>query len=217
MSSPDVAPAASGRKARTRQTVLDAAGELFAAQGIEPTSVEQVADRAGVSVGTLYFHFGSKEALALAFVESALDSIERLMTDVATGESAIERVMLAGDAYVQFAIEFPVACRFGTLRAMQPEARGPHNAVGKALRNRVQQILMTVANDIKAAMDSGEIRREPIGDLMIFLWSAWNGMVTMMVRQDKLAIPPETARRSLELGRSLLLESLRPAQAETTT
>ncbi|MDQ8044391.1 MAG: TetR/AcrR family transcriptional regulator [Solirubrobacteraceae bacterium] len=209
MSTPDVAPPV-GRKARTRQLVLDAAGELFAAQGIERTSVEQVAERASVSVGTLYFHFGSKEALALAFIESALDSIERLMADVARGESPIERVMLAGDAYLQFAIEFPVACRFGTLRAMQPELRGPHDAIGKGLRNRVQQILMTVAGDVKAAMDAGEIRREPIADLMIFLWSSWNGMVTMMVRQDKLAIPPEAAKRSLALGRSLLLESLRP-------
>jgi len=201
-----------GRKAKTRQLLLDAAGELFAEHGIEGTSVEQVAERAGVSVGTLYFHFGSKEALALAFIGSALDQVEVLMADVAKGASPIERIKLAGDAYVRFAIECPVACRFGTVRSMQPDFRGPHNAIGKGLRNRVQGILMTVAGDVKAAMDAGEIRREPIAELMLFLYSAWNGMVTMMVRQDNLAIPPEMAARSLELGRTLLFESLRPSE-----
>jgi AcrR family transcriptional regulator len=46
-----------------RGRVLDAAVELFAAQGYDGTSVNQVITRAGVAKGGFYHHFASKEAL----------------------------------------------------------------------------------------------------------------------------------------------------------
>jgi AcrR family transcriptional regulator len=46
-----------------RARVLDAAVELFAAQGYDGTSVSQVIGRAGVAKGGFYHHFASKEAL----------------------------------------------------------------------------------------------------------------------------------------------------------
>jgi AcrR family transcriptional regulator len=46
-----------------RARVLDAAVELFAAQGYDGTSVTQVITRAGVAKGGFYHHFASKEAL----------------------------------------------------------------------------------------------------------------------------------------------------------
>jgi AcrR family transcriptional regulator len=51
-------------KARqTRRRILDAAGELFVEQGYGATSLQEVADRAGVAVQTIYFVFGNKRAL----------------------------------------------------------------------------------------------------------------------------------------------------------
>ena len=53
----------------TRRRVLDAAETLFARHGYEPTSMADVADRAGVGVGTLYHHFPDKRALLLALID----------------------------------------------------------------------------------------------------------------------------------------------------
>jgi AcrR family transcriptional regulator len=51
-------------KARqTRSRILAAAGELFVEQGYGATSLQEVADRAGVAVQTIYFVFGNKRAL----------------------------------------------------------------------------------------------------------------------------------------------------------
>jgi AcrR family transcriptional regulator len=51
-------------KARqTRRRILAAAGELFVEQGYGATSLQEVADRAGVAVQTIYFVFGTKRAL----------------------------------------------------------------------------------------------------------------------------------------------------------
>lgn len=48
---------------RTRLTVLEAAYELFLEQGYAATSMRQVADRAGIALGSIYNHFVGKEAI----------------------------------------------------------------------------------------------------------------------------------------------------------
>lgn len=56
-------------KARTRESLLVAARRVFAERGYGPASVEEIARTAGVSVGSVYVHFASKEALFTALVE----------------------------------------------------------------------------------------------------------------------------------------------------
>lgn len=58
-----------GRSARKRAAILDAASEMFLAQGFLGTSMDQVAARAAVSKQTLYKQFESKEALFVAIVQ----------------------------------------------------------------------------------------------------------------------------------------------------
>ncbi|MEM6704463.1 MAG: TetR/AcrR family transcriptional regulator [Acidobacteriota bacterium] len=51
------------RSQKTQNALLDAAEELFSEQGVEATSVADVAARAGFSVGAVYHHFRDKKAL----------------------------------------------------------------------------------------------------------------------------------------------------------
>ncbi|MBV8304892.1 MAG: TetR/AcrR family transcriptional regulator [Acidimicrobiia bacterium] len=67
----------------TRRQLLDVAARLFAEQGYEDTSIEQVLRQAGVSRGSLYHHYDSKEQLFEAVVEDVEQRIaEELMTVV---------------------------------------------------------------------------------------------------------------------------------------
>jgi AcrR family transcriptional regulator len=53
----------------TRRRLLDAAERGFGAKGYEPMSMNEIADVAGVGVGTLYHHFPDKRALLLALID----------------------------------------------------------------------------------------------------------------------------------------------------
>lgn len=53
---------------QTRQTILQAARELFARDGYAATTINQIASAAGVSAQTIYATFSSKAGLALALV-----------------------------------------------------------------------------------------------------------------------------------------------------
>lgn len=72
----------------TRDTILDALVQVLA-DGVDTLSIPAVADRAGVSVGTVYRHFGDKAGLLKALVPYAgrrtgvdVDSVPTSMSDV---------------------------------------------------------------------------------------------------------------------------------------
>ena len=57
---------------RTRGAILDAARSLFVSQGFRRTTVQQIADRAGVNIDTIYTAVGRKPALMRDLVETSL-------------------------------------------------------------------------------------------------------------------------------------------------
>jgi AcrR family transcriptional regulator len=60
---------ADGMAPSARERILDAAYELFSRRGIHAVGVNEVIERAGVAMATLYRHFPSKEELVLAFLD----------------------------------------------------------------------------------------------------------------------------------------------------
>ncbi|PZG21156.1 TetR/AcrR family transcriptional regulator [Micromonospora craterilacus] len=59
----------SQRAADTRRRILDAAHDLFVANGYGATNLQEVADRAGVAIQTIYFVFGNKRKLLKELVD----------------------------------------------------------------------------------------------------------------------------------------------------
>jgi len=64
------------RQAHTRARLMSSAAELAARRGIEGTSLDAVAERAGFTKGAVYANFGNKEELFLAMLDAHFD--ERL-------------------------------------------------------------------------------------------------------------------------------------------
>ncbi len=81
------------RKADTRARLLAAAAELFANHGVDAVSVDAVAEAAGRTSGSVYAHFGSKQGLLLALLESLQDSaLALLLAEVAVSHSPEEQL-----------------------------------------------------------------------------------------------------------------------------
>lgn len=78
------------RSERTRQALLAAARTLFSTQGYEASTLEQVAEEAGLHVQTLYRHFPNKRALATADTRLVLDELEEALATRETGVSTFD-------------------------------------------------------------------------------------------------------------------------------
>lgn len=78
-------PATTRVNERRRQKILVAAEEVFARDGYRASTVRDIADRAGILSGSLYYHFESKEAIALAIIGPHLEHVIRRQAQVLTG------------------------------------------------------------------------------------------------------------------------------------
>ena len=69
-----------------RQAVIEAAGELFIAQGYGAVSMDAIARAAGVSKATLYAHFASKDKLFATIINEACQQ-NMAASDLAAGRT----------------------------------------------------------------------------------------------------------------------------------
>jgi TetR/AcrR family transcriptional regulator, cholesterol catabolism regulator len=58
-----------GGSAKTAEKLVDAAVELFAANGFNATSIRDIARLTGMTISNIYYHYGSKEGLLVAILE----------------------------------------------------------------------------------------------------------------------------------------------------
>lgn len=74
------------RSTATRQHILDAAMLCFAQEGYDRASTATIAKAAGVSQGTVFHHFGTKEGLFAAIVRASTDSFKECVDQVEQSE-----------------------------------------------------------------------------------------------------------------------------------
>ncbi len=88
--------------------ILDAAETIFFSKGVDPATMDQIAEAANVSKGTLYLYFKSKEevygGVCARGMEIMLDRFRQATTGDAPG---IDKVESVGRAYFQFMHDFP--------------------------------------------------------------------------------------------------------------
>jgi TetR/AcrR family transcriptional regulator, acrAB operon repressor len=92
-----VATSKQEQSTRSREKLLEAATRLFGERGYRDTSVQAIGEAAGISRGSIFWHFGSKDGLLEAVVEQAFTrwKNETLVADVgeARGLEAVRRAL----------------------------------------------------------------------------------------------------------------------------
>ncbi len=159
------------RRATTRQALVAAAREAFAARGYHAAAVEEIAQRAGVTRGALYHHFAAGKAdLLRAVVEEIEAEIDGLVAAAAeatlrddpdpvaafmAGTSAFLDACLQPDVQRILLVDAPAALGWAEWRRI--DAR---HAVGQ------------IAAGLTALMDRGALDRQPVVPLAHLLHGA---------------------------------------------
>jgi AcrR family transcriptional regulator len=199
---------ASRRRARVREELLDAAERAFAASGYRDVRMEDLAQTVDISVGSIYGHFGSKDGLYLALGERAAEQFAAYLDRAyRPAYSHLEQVMACGDVYLRFHLEHPGLFRFLSgvetqLPQADPEQR---NRVGE----RVGEIIGKFRDHIAAAIAAGEADADYDAELVaLFLWGAWNGVVALGLRGDRMALTDDRIADCLRMGRRIVNDGL---------
>jgi AcrR family transcriptional regulator len=113
---------------RSRRTILDAAARLATVAGLEGLSIGRLAEHIGMSKSGLYAHFGSKEELQLATIETAANIFR---DDVIVPTEAVEAPLARLEALCEAFLShlerrvFPGGCFFVSAAAEFDTHPGP--------------------------------------------------------------------------------------------
>jgi AcrR family transcriptional regulator len=134
---------------RNYQRLLDAAAAAFAEHGADDASLEEIARRAGVGIGTLYRHFPSREALLVAVYRDQVDAVR----------ARADELLESGD---------PAAALADWLRALSAFSSTKRNLTSALLEtlgkdsdllSACSTVIMGAAEDLLArAQEAGEVR-----------------------------------------------------------
>lgn len=133
---------------QTRERILEAANRLFYGEGIRAVSVDAVAEKAGVTKRTLYYHFRSKDELVAAYLASRdQPSLARLVEWFEAAEGALADKVQAIFVRLAEAAKHPRWKGCGFLRTAAELAATPGHpavAVGAAHKKRFEAWLTEV-------------------------------------------------------------------------
>jgi AcrR family transcriptional regulator len=180
---------------RNRERVLEAAKAVFSAGGAE-TSLEAVAKRAGVGIGTLYRHFPTREALYEAVYRREVDQLGELAEALKSEAKPVDALR----HWLSSNIEF-VATKKGMAAALALAAHGSpelHNYSFERLTMAVGALLERAvgAGEIRSDVTSEDLLRALVGMCYLHDQPGWQSTVLrlMDVFVDGLRLRPEPVK-----------------------
>jgi AcrR family transcriptional regulator len=141
----------------TRQRILDAALEVASELGFHRASVAKIAERAGVAVGNLHYHFGSRDELLRELMESLVEELHaQVQAALPEGGSVIDREEAALRTYLAYEHRHPGWIRLSEeVRIHHPDLSREGVALWLALfREGIEQ---AIARGELHAMDDAEV------------------------------------------------------------
>jgi AcrR family transcriptional regulator len=153
-----LAPTATDRGTETRRRILEVAAEAFAGRGYAGTSLRDVLKASGVTKGGFYFHFPSKEALALATLRQKQEQwAGSVMAAVLRHPRAVDQLEAMVEALCDLHEQDP-SCR--VISRLCTELGDEHPELRPQLGTQLTTWMDMVAGVIRKGQDEGDIRPE---------------------------------------------------------
>jgi AcrR family transcriptional regulator len=183
-----------------RQQILEAALVVFGQKGFHAANVSDVAAQAGVSQGTIYWYFESKDDLLEAALLSFVDGIgQASMVDLAQCTTAASKLRTLGDSLVGLAdMAEGLFAMFLEFWASSPRRDEAGQLWTDAL-NRYKDIIVDI---IQEGVRDGEFRSVDAESLVWALMAAYDGLAAyvMLIPDLDLASISQTLMETLLAG-----------------
>jgi AcrR family transcriptional regulator len=176
----------------TRSFILQSAAEAFAERGYRDTTLSELIARSGLTKGAFYFHFASKEQLALAVLEEKQRQWREFVQEqVLARPRAIDQLLALGPAMIRLHREDPGA--YSAQRLTRDLARVPELA--DRVRAQTRDWIELVAGIVSQAQRDGDLAMKPDATaLATVLVAATDGLKDL----SDIVDPPSRARRGFE-------------------
>lgn len=184
------------REERENQ-ILDAATAVFARQGITTARMDDIGQEAGLSKGTLYWYFKSKESLTLAllkrFLARQLKKLQQLpVTDEAISEQCFRFMRQFMGDLARIASRTPLALDFYALAAHRKDAR-------QLFRDYFQRYSELLAPFIQLGIERGELRPVDVTTAVNAIIALFEGVMVLNAFGSLTAPLPQEFEAAMQL------------------
>jgi len=162
-----------------RVKIMNAARDLFAAEGIEAVSMRKIADAVEYSTTVIYQHFADKESLLREICREDFASLAETFGEIAHVPDVIERIEKIGLAYGRFGIENPNHYRLMFMTPYKKLAEGEECGKGNPDEDGYAFVRHTVSEAIAAGRLRDGLEDPELVSQM--LWSAVHGLVSLQI------------------------------------
>lgn len=185
-----------------KSQIINAAEDVFTKKGFDDARMDDIAEETGLSKGTLYLYFKSKDDLIIAILDRMFQREFKQLEDLnQEGASAIDAVWQLTDLLTKDILNMlrliPIVYQFLALAFRNKYVR-------KALKKYVNRYLDVLTPIIQRGIDSGEFRKVDAREVAVAMGAMIEGTLLLWV-YDKSIIDPEHHIRS---GMKLLLEGV---------
>lgn len=178
----DVLPLRERNKQKVTERIIVAAMELFKTQGYEQTTMDDIANKAEISRGTLFNYFPSKDALLLPWGEEILDQfVQPRLTDyLATQPKTIDVLRFLFASMGESVLAAP-----DVIRAFVGEALKPNNKPQvERTRTGMLEIFVKV---LRYGQARGEVRSDiPLEDIAGYMSALQTGLLFHLLEAGPL-------------------------------
>lgn len=175
------------RKTRERvvrmATIIDAAEMVILEKGFESTTMDEIAEQAELSKGTLYLYFKNKTALYLAISERGSEKLNRQFRKVLDyDKSGLELIRMLGEAYLKFVRGNPIYFNaFSHYESIQDREFLNHNKIAQRCEKHAEEALEYIISTLQVGMDDGSIDDSfDSRELGVMIWASARGIVQMI-------------------------------------
>jgi AcrR family transcriptional regulator len=181
----------------TRTRVLDAAYEQFSRMGVQRSTMEDVARRAGVSRITVYRRFATKDALVEHVVRREFRRyFDRFLIDIQQAETAADRVVLGFVSSLRAIRRNPL---IGGLIATEPDLVVPSmiSDGGRTLATVRQFVAGQLRHEPRAGHVADDLDIDHVAELMVRISASFLAIPSHLIDLDDDAQLAALARRFL--------------------
>jgi TetR/AcrR family transcriptional repressor of nem operon len=144
-----------------REKVLEAAAGVFGKAGYQSTSIDQILEIAGVAPSNFYYHFKSKEELALEVLEGFFERFRQMIAPILINRSLspVEKLERFHAYFVQRTTQNG-CCGGCPLGNLAQELSDVHPEFRKRLARFFEEAVDGIAQVVRDGVDAGVFRRE---------------------------------------------------------
>ena len=167
-------------RTQVKEKILDAARELFVAEGYEAVTMRKIAERIEYSPTAIYLHFKDKEAVLRELCDTDFLALARNLGTIARLADPVERLRATGHAYARFAREHPNHYRL-MFMTPHPHAAQDESAIAKG---NPEEDAYAFLRQTVAACIAGRRFRADLQDPELIaqsIWAAVHGVVSLQI------------------------------------